>query len=59
MNWVRRLSSGQEVSYNDLPFSEVKALAGALDEWEIIFNRRRLGSSTPRRFHDMINFIEI
>lgn len=39
--WVRRLQSGQEVSYDSLPFQEVVALATALDEWEMLVKRRR------------------
>lgn len=38
--WVRRLRSGQEVSYNHLPFQEVVALATALDEWEMILYKK-------------------
>jgi hypothetical protein len=38
--WVRQLSSGQEVSYNNLPYHEVVALAMALDAWEHIIRQR-------------------
>jgi len=39
--WIRRLSSGQQVSYDDLPFDQVVALATALDEWENLLNRKK------------------
>lgn len=38
--WLRRLRSGQEVPYDNLPFQEVVALATALDEWEAILYRK-------------------
>jgi hypothetical protein len=40
MKWLRRLHSGQEVSYDDLSFKEVVALATALDEWESVLAHR-------------------
>ena len=39
--WVRRLQSGQEVSYEGLPYKEVVALATALDEWERLLHQRK------------------
>lgn len=39
--WLRLLHSGLYVSYNDLPFQEVVALATALDEWETIIAKRK------------------
>lgn len=41
--WMRKLRSGQMVSYDDLPFSEVVALATALDEWEMVIQKMRKG----------------
>lgn len=42
--WKRRLRSGQEVSYDSLPFEQVVALATALDEWEkLVYNRYMKG----------------
>ena len=38
--WVRRLASGQEVSYDDLPLKEVSALRTALDEWEMYLYKK-------------------
>lgn len=40
MKWLRLLRSGQEVSYDDLSFKEVVALATALDEWESVLLHR-------------------
>ena len=40
VNWYRQLRSGQQVSYNQLPKSEVWALAQALDEWEWLLYKR-------------------
>lgn len=40
VQWVRLLHSGLTVSYNDLPFKEVVALAMALDEWDSMMKRR-------------------
>lgn len=39
--WVRQLKSGQQVSYDDLPLQEVRALATALDEWEFIIQKKK------------------
>ena len=41
VNWIRLLKSGNEVSYNDLSFKEVIALATALDAWEEMLCRKR------------------
>lgn len=40
VNWLRQLRSGQHVSYNFLPFSEVCALSYALDEWDYLMRLR-------------------
>lgn len=39
--WSRLLHSGLYVSYDELPFQEVVALATALDEWEMIITKRK------------------
>ena len=40
MNWYRLLRSGQKVSYIDISFKEVVALAMALDSWEQLVRQR-------------------
>jgi len=46
VTWIRKLRSGQEVSYNDLGLSEVIALATALDEWEMLQHKRQHATLT-------------
>jgi hypothetical protein len=51
--WGRQLRSNQRVSYNDLPYREAFALAGALDEWEWLMHRRfSHPSAATRRLWD-------
>lgn len=46
--WVRNLKSGQQVSYDQLPFNEVVSLAHALDEWDWL-QHKRTGKPTSKQ----------
>lgn len=53
VNHIRKLSSGEQVSYNDLPTSEWQALAEALDEWEwLVYKRQRNPDAEERAAWD-------